>query len=127
MLQSFQITPDYIIERAKDAFLSENFNLGFEILRDSFDDEEVSDETILDVLNGRIGIQVNGNDVQMSADIPVDEEYQDDINCVLLDYRTLYRHEKHGVLRIAGFIEIDFSNYFGAEGNNALKEIIERI
>lgn len=116
-------TAEAIIDQAKHAFLSENFSVGFSVLRDCFDPEEITDKTILDMLCGKIGISVDGNDVEMSADIPVEEEYKEDIDSVLMPYRTLYQHGNN-LLTVDNFYEINIGAYFPAEGNDSLKALI---
>lgn len=53
----FTTTPEVLLNTARDLFLSESFSRAFEFLRDCFDKESVSDDTIFQLLKGEVRIQ----------------------------------------------------------------------
>ncbi len=118
-------TAESIINSAKDAFISENFNIAFSSLRDCFDSEDVSDETLMDMFCGRIGVSIDGNNVEFGKEIPVDPEYKEDVDAVLLEYRCLYEDKNYGLLTVTGFIDLQIGGFVPAEDNQGLRELME--
>lgn len=120
-MSHFTCTVESVLNQAKYLFSSEQFNEGFLLLRESFDENDVSDETILSYLKGEIGASVDGSDVTFDKDIEVDEEYLEDINSVLADYRNLYRDENLGLLCLDSKVEFVVDHYIPAERNEPLE------
>lgn len=118
----FAATPEQIFESAKHLFLSDKYSHAFEVLRDCFDKEDVSDQIILDVLNGYIGYSIVGNDVQFGAE-HIDEEYTQEISEVLFEQRNYYVDEEFGVLKIVSFDDFSINDFFDAEENELLREL----
>lgn len=51
-MNHFSTTPEAILEISRNFFLSERFSQAFQLLRDSFDNEEVSNDTVFMLLRG---------------------------------------------------------------------------
>lgn len=117
------ITPEDIFQEAKNAYLSEKFDLGFSILRECFEDDEVSDETIINVLNAKYGVSFDNNDVQMNSDLPVDPEYKETLDSVLFDYQNILKDDTFGLITPTSFIPFNVNNFYPSECNTILKDI----
>lgn len=120
------ITAEGLIDQAKNLFLSERFDTAFEIIRDSFDENDISDETIMKFLKGEIGCKVDGDNVSFgenSDDIEIDEEYKEDVDSVLFEHRTLFKHEEFGLLIPNQYFKIGIANYLPAEENDLLRQL----
>jgi len=120
-MSHFTCTAESVLKQAKYLFSSEQFNEGFLLLRESFDENDVSDETILSYLKGEIGASVEESDVTFDKDIEVGEEYLEDINSVLADYRNLYRDENLGLLCLDSKVDFIVDHYSAAENNKPLQ------
>lgn len=119
----FTVTAESIFEQAKYSFLSERYDLGFEILRDCFDENEVPDQVILDFLNAKIGVQIDGDNISFGEEFPVDEEYKEDIDSVLFELRNLYKHSEFGILNVVKFLDIKLDDFHASGQNEALAEL----
>lgn len=101
----FQATPEGIIESAKHHFMSEDFNRGFEIIRECFDENDVEDQTIFDLLMGKIGYSVEDNDVNFGEEF-INDEYTEEMSEILSAYDNILEinDENYEIIR-----SIDFS------------------
>lgn len=83
----FQITPEGLIEKAKVLFMSEEFHVGFDLIRTNFE-SELTDQQIFQLLKGEIGYSFQGNDVFFDVSL-IDEEYSSQIKEILANYDNL--------------------------------------
>ncbi len=121
----FNLTPTALLEQAKESFLSERFDIGFELIRECFDENDITDETILGFLRGEIGVKIQGNDVSFSEDIDVDSEYKEEIDSVLFEYRNFYKNQDGDLVYPSGFIPFKVNDYHHTGENKALQALIE--
>lgn len=82
------MTPQAVVEQAKNIFMSENFSGAILILRDCMDEEHVSTETIVSLLKGETGYEA-GDDWINIDDKFIDEDYALEIAEVLENYDFL--------------------------------------
>lgn len=113
-------TPAGIINQAQNFFLSEDFIRGFEIIRGCFG-EDVSDETILQLLKGEIGFRVVRvvddeddslflDDIQFDKEF-VNEDYAQEVSEVLSSYDNVLEidGEHYEVSEMQDFVLTQFA------------------
>lgn len=106
-MNTFKVTPESLIENAKDYFLSQDYLRAFNLIRDSFDKNDLSDETISNLLNGYIGYSVDGDDVSFSKDF-IDEEYTQEVSEILVVERTL-KTINDDVFMVSDFLPFEYN------------------
>jgi hypothetical protein len=89
-LASFQMSPTSAIQQAQLFFSSENFVGGFEILRSCFDESEVSDDTIFDILKGKLGFNINGDDIEFDVKFIQEDEEQSEYSQLISEVLENY-------------------------------------
>lgn len=62
----FHVSPRAVLDAARYHFVSEQFQSAFELLRDSFDPEQVDNETIIKLLKGEAGLSGDGDEVTIT-------------------------------------------------------------
>lgn len=125
-LASFTMSPTSAIQQAQHYFSSENFVGGFEILRDCFNESDVSDDTIFAVLKGELGFKVDGDNVEFDAKFIEEDEEQSDyaqlISEVLENYDFLIDIDDTKYQVASSF---DFDLSLIANTNDWIKELKE--
>lgn len=103
---NFVVTPETIIENAKNMFLSEMFSESISLLQDSFP-EDVDISILLDLLKGNIGYSVSGDDVTFGEEFK-DEDYSNEINEVLENYDFLFK-TNDSIYQVTSFFDFDLT------------------
>jgi hypothetical protein len=120
----FQMSPISTIQQAQHFFSSENFVGGFEILRNCFEESEVSNDTIFEVLKGKLGFNINGDNIEFDAKFIQEDEEQEEyaqlISEVLENYDFLIDIE-HTKYQVNSSFEFDLSLI--ASTNDWIKEL----
>jgi hypothetical protein len=123
-LASFKISVSSCIEKAQYFFSSENFVGGFEILRSSFEENEVSDDTLFSLLKGEIGYNAKDNEVTFGKEFLKSDEaqadYAQEIKEVLSNYDFLIDIQDIKY-RVESFFDFDLSLI--ASTNDWIKEL----
>ena len=114
-------TPAGIIENTKHLFLSEDFARAILVLRDCFDESDVSTDTIISLLKGKIGYSVSGNDVQFGKEF-IDEDYTEEVGEILENYDFLIKIEDK-VFQVESCFDFDLSHI--AQTNDYIKSLLE--
>jgi len=118
----FTTTPKAIIETAQHHFMSEDFDRGFNIIRESFGDD-VTDDTIFDLLLGRIGFEAQDNEVSFGKEF-IDKEYAEELSEVLASYDNIL--EINGeYYELTNSLEFGLTNF--AETSDFIKYINENV
>lgn len=112
-------SPAAIIEQIKYSFLSENFTLAVNALRDCFDEKDVSNKTILSFLKGEIGYSCNGNDIDFDVK-HIDHEYTSEITDILSNYDFLIEVD-NAKYQIVDYFDFDLSKL--ANTNEFIEEL----
>lgn len=86
---TFSITPEAILDRARDLFVSENFSQAIAILRENFGDEARID-LILSLLKGELRIQSLSDNELAIVETDLDEEYRTLAREVLENYDFIH-------------------------------------
>ncbi len=86
---TFSITPEAILDRARDLFVSEDFPQAIAILRENFG-EEARLDLILSLLKGELRIQSISDNELAIVDTDLDEEYRTLAREVLENYDFIY-------------------------------------
>ena len=77
-LATISISLTSLIQQAQSFFSSENFAGGFEILRECFEAEDVSDDVLFSVLKGELGFKIDGDNVEFDAKFIKEDEEQEE-------------------------------------------------
>lgn len=121
---AFSMSPTACIQKAQDYFVSENFTSAFDILRNSFDENYVKDELLLDLLTGKTGFSVSDNDVTFDPKFLIEDEEQADyaqtVSEVLENYDFLF--SKNDTIYQA-YNHFDFNLNLIADSNDWIKEL----
>ena len=116
----FRISAETIIEQAKDAFLSEDYLIAFNLIRESFEKEDLSNKDVSDLLNGFIGYSIVNNDdgenVMFSVDY-IDADYKQEVSEVLIEQRTLKTINEE-LFMVTDYLPFDYNKL--AETNNLI-------
>lgn len=109
-----QMSPAAMFNQARNLFLSEEFYPAMELIRNSFSEEDLSDETILDFLKGKIGFNAEGEQVVFDEEYK-DEEYSSEIEDVLSSYDNIFKN-KDDLFELKEKIEFNLCSF--AETND---------
>lgn len=87
----FHLSPTSLIEQAKHTFMSENFNGAIEIMRSAFEEKDLSNEDLVNILKGNIGYkEIDGANVEFGEE-HIDQDYKEELEEVLENYGYLYK------------------------------------
>lgn len=84
----FQFTPEMVLEQAQELFLSEQFQKAIQLLRECMS-EDVTNEQILCVLKGEMGVVFKEDgDISISKDA-VNQDYKEQVEFIIANYDNL--------------------------------------